>query len=155
MTLPSDLFESVKPAIEEHLEHAGYVLVAARSYRAEGGRLTLELLVDRAEGGISLDEVTTLSREIAGLLDAPGVLESTYVLDVSSPGLDRPLTTPRDFKRVIGRTLRVFLKEPVAGKIEHMGLLADVAEAGVILSTKDTTIDIPFTHVNKAKQVIL
>jgi ribosome maturation factor RimP len=108
MTSPSDVFEGVKPAIEEHLVRAGYVLVAARSYRAQGGRLTFEILVDRAEGGISLDEVTTLSREIAGLLDAPGVLESAYVLDVSSPGLDRSLTTPQDFRRAIGRTLRVF-----------------------------------------------
>ncbi len=154
MISPNDILEGVRPGIEGHLEHAGYVLVAARSYRAQGGRLTLELLVDRAGGGITLDEVTSLSREIAGLLDETGSLESSYILDVSSPGIDRPLTTSADFRRVIGRLLRVFLKEPVAGRIEYMGLLAQVNEAGLTLSMKDTTIDIPFTHVNKAKQVI-
>ena len=88
-------------------------------------------------------------------MERSGYLRQSYTLGVSSPGLDRPLVTFSDFRRVIGRQVRLFLREPVAEKIEHCGTIESVAGEQIILKTDTNTIGIPLDKVNKAKQVIL
>ncbi len=150
-----DLLLKIKPLFEEHLGRTGYCLVDLRFYKNQLGALILEVLADRTEGGITLDECTVLNRELGGLLEKNGLEETRYTLDVSSPGLDRPLFVRADFRRVIGREIRVFLKEEVEGKIEHAGALVSAGDDGIELETTQKTIVIPYDKVNRAKQVIL
>ena len=126
-----------------------------RFYRAEGGALILEILADRAEGGIRLDECAVLNRELGALLEEKDLVADRYTLEVSSPGLDRPLVTPQDFGRKKGKEVRIFLRQPVGDRIEYQGLIAAVAADGLTLITKTGSIYLPFDKVNKAKQVIL
>lgn len=149
----------MRPKFIEHLDHGGYVLVDLRVRRDPLGRQVLEVLADRSQGGITLDECARLSRELSGLIEAADIFESRFILDVSSPGLDRPLSTPGDFSRAKGRTVRVHLNVPVEGKLEHVGVIEEVTEQEVVVGVKtkkeNKKIRIYLDQINKAKQVIL
>ncbi len=148
-----DIVLRVKERVTPCLERAGYVLVDLRLYRDQIGRRVLEVLADRPDGGITLGECGTLNREIGALLEREGVLMDRCLLDVSSPGTDRPMTLPADFRRARGRRIRVFLSAPVAERIEYCGILDDVGADAIRLALEDTTIDITYDKINKAKQV--
>jgi ribosome maturation factor RimP len=95
-----------------------------------GRRRLLRLVVD-ADGGVSLDDIALVSRELSARLDATGAMgEAPYTLEVSSPGVDRPLTLPRHWRRAVGRLVRVPLagrdddgpsSEPVEGRVIAAG----------------------------------
>jgi ribosome maturation factor RimP len=101
-------------------------------YRFEGGRLVLKFLVDTAQG-ISLDELSHLNRAIGAVLDEHEPISGRYTLEVSSPGLDRPLKTVSDFERVIGRRVRVITSELVESQQEHTGELLNAGEEAIVL----------------------
>jgi ribosome maturation factor RimP len=149
-----DTLLKIKEQVAPHLESAGYVFVDMRLYRNQAGAQVLEVLADRPEGGITLGECAALSRQIGGLLEQENILTGRTVLSVSSPGTDRPLRTFEDFRRVKGRTVRVFLSQPVSGKIEHCGVLEEAAGEVIRLILADKTIEIPYDKINKAKQVV-
>lgn len=114
----------------------------------------VEVLADKEEGGISLDECAAVNKRIAHLLDENGVLGENYELYVSSPGLDRPLKTQKDFKRVLGRAVRFHLKEPVGAKLEYAGEIRAVEDQGVIVRTKEKELTLDFGNIQKAVQII-
>lgn len=150
-----DILLKFRALFIDYLEKGGYVLVDMRFYRAQGGASVLEVLVDRAEGGINLDECVRLNRELGALMDGSGIALDRYTLDVSSPGMDRPLATAADFKRVLGRPARFFLGEAVEERIEYEGVIVGVDDLEVTVKTKQKTIQIPMDKINKAKQVIV
>ncbi len=145
----------IKPVLEEYLQKGGYVLVDARFFKDSQHQLVLEILADREEGGITLDECVRLNRELGDCIEQSGEIFERYILDISSPGLDRPLVTSSDFRRYIGRQIRVFLREPVEGKIEYCGDIVSATETAVQLKTGKKIIQVPLDKINKAKQVIL
>ncbi|MBI1953090.1 MAG: ribosome maturation factor RimP [Candidatus Omnitrophica bacterium] len=102
------------------------------TYRFEGSRMVLRFLVDTARG-ITLDELGRLNQAIGALLDERDAIPSAYVLEVSSPGLDRPLKTPLDFERMIGRRIKVSTAVPVAGRRELAGELVNANEEAIQL----------------------
>lgn len=144
----------LKPLLIAYLEKGGYELVDLRFYRRQN-ELTFELLVDRAEGGINLDEVGRINRESGEIIEQSGLILEAYTLDVSSPGLDRPLATRRDFRRAQNSEVRIFLREAVEGKIEYIGVVEFVKDDCIGLNIKEKTIEIPLDKVNKAKRVII
>ncbi len=150
-----DVLLELKPLLEKHLDTGGYVLVDARFYRDSMGQNVLELLVDRAEGGIKLDECVRLNRELGDIIEKSALVGQNYILDISSPGMDRPLVSRADFKRNIGYKVRVFLKEAYQGKIEYCAQIAGVGEGELVLNTGEKTLKIPLGIINKAKQVII
>ncbi len=100
--------------------------------RYEGGRMVLRFLVDTARG-IRLDELSGLNQAIGALLEERNLIPEPYVLEVNSPGLDRPLKTGWDFERVIGRRVKVSTLLPVDGKTEHSGELRMANEEAIVL----------------------
>lgn len=123
-------------------------------YRYEGRNLFLRILVDRPEGGITLEECAEFNRQISGILDERGILKERYILEVSSPGLDRPLKQKNDFLRCLNRKARFFLNEPVNGKIELQGVIEKVEGDAVYIGIDKEALKIPLAKINKAKQVI-
>jgi ribosome maturation factor RimP len=123
-------------------------------HRYEGRNLVLRLLVDKPEGGISLDECAELNINISKILDEKNIIQDRYILEVSSPGLDRPLKTKNDFSRCITKRVKFFLCEAINGKIEIDGVIKDVSEESVGLQTDKGIVQIPFSIINKAKQII-
>ena len=97
-----------------------------------GGRLTLRCLVDTARG-ITLDELGSLNRAIGALLEEHDVIPDRYLLEVSSPGLDRRLKAGKDFERVIGRRVRIMTSAPVSSRQEHHGEVIGANDEAVVL----------------------
>ncbi len=122
------LLEALRPVVEQ----TGYDLEDV-TVSSAGRRSLVRVSVD-AEGGIDLDGVAEVSRAVSEVLDAPGrggeltetVLPGPYVLEVSSPGVDRPLTQPRHWRRASGRLVRVS-----AGERQVTGRVVEVSDAGV------------------------
>ncbi|MFH0913482.1 MAG: ribosome maturation factor RimP [Candidatus Omnitrophota bacterium] len=122
--------------------------------RYEGRGLVLRILTDRPEGGITLAECAQLNKQINQTLDEKDILQARYILEVSSPGLDRPLKTKNDFLRCANKKARFFLNEAVNGKIEWAGTIDKVDDDKVYINTGAVTIEIPLARINKAKQLI-
>jgi ribosome maturation factor RimP len=117
--------------------------------------LILRFLVDKPTGGISLQECGMLNERLSELLDKENMIEGSYVLEVSSPGVDRPLYSEKDFLRVWGRRVKIFFNEPVDKKLEIEGVVDEVKDAVVFLRQGGQIIKIPLDKIKKAKQVII
>jgi len=148
-----ELTEKLRSVIGGYLESQGLELVEL-IYRQEGRDFVLRILADRPQGGITLDECAGLNIQISGLLDEKGILQERYILEVSSPGLDRPLKSREDFLRCTGRNARFFLNEPVNGKIEMDGVINKVDNNYVYIESGGKTVEIPLARINRAKQII-
>lgn len=99
----------------------GFELVDVDVKRAPGGTV-VRLVVDK-EGGIGLDDLQSVSEEVSAVLDAEDPITSRYTLEVSSPGLDRPLRSEADYRRFLGRLARLSSYEPVGGRRQWTGRL--------------------------------
>ncbi len=95
-------------------------------------RFLLRFLVDKP-AGITLDECARLNREISRLLDEENIVQEGYVLEVSSPGLDRPLRRTRDFERCLGQLVKIALHQPLNGQNVWIGFMDGVDEENVII----------------------
>ncbi len=139
----------ILPILEENnVELVGLSLVKA-PYRP-----TLRLLVDKTYGGINLQECARLNEKIGEVLDTQDPMLDKYILEVSSPGLDRPLKTKSDFLRCINRKAKFFLLESIKGKIELDGIITKVADDSVYIDIDGDIIEVPLVKVNKAKQLL-
>ena len=101
-------------------------------YRRESSGMVLRVQVDRqgpsstAEESVSVDDCARVSRDLSALLDVEDVVPATYTLEVSSPGLDRPLRDARDYQRFSGRRAKLVMREPVDGQLFFKGRLGGV-----------------------------
>ncbi len=134
-------------------ERQGLEVVECDLFRA-GRKLILRVFVDK-EGGVNLDDCQRLSRELGAALDLEDLIPGSYTLEVSSPGLDRPLRSTRDFLRQKGRTLRLGLSEAIGGRKALSGKLLDANDDAVTLEVargKATeTISVPRSAILHAK----
>ena len=147
------VIEQVKSAVVPVLEEMGIELVDL-TFRREGGRLMLRLLADK-EGGITVDECAHINRCLSEVLDQKSIINQRYTLEVSSPGIDRPLVTQKDFHRVIGRMVRIITSIPINNSNDYTGFVRAVDEQNVTIETKeDHSIRVPLDKITKAKEVI-
>jgi len=127
----------------------GYELVEVQ-FRRESHGLVLRVIIFH-EQGIGVDDCSLVSREVSRLLDVEDQIDQAYHLEVSSPGLDRPLQTARDFARYTGKTVRVIFGE---ASEEVVGAIEEVDENQVVLSGRDGRREVPLSQVKKARLVI-
>jgi len=146
--------EELKALIGEHLKLQGLELVDC-IFRYEGSDLILRILVDRPGGGIALGECARLNREISQMLDEKEIVSERHILEVSSPGLDRPLRTKSDFLRCVGRKARFFLKSPLSGKIEIEGAITKTEGESVYVDLSGESLEVPLAVINMAKQIVI
>ncbi len=144
--------DKIKEIIMPLLNEAGVKLVEM-TYRRIGRNMLLRLLVDKSTG-ITLDECSDLNSRIGDVLDAEEFLSTSYILEVSSPGLDRPITARDDFERLIGKKMEIFLKDSLNGKLQYNGILEKVGEDFLLIRDKADSINIPLDTVNKGKLTI-
>ena len=131
------------------LEELGLELVEVQ-YRREQSGWVLRLVIDR-ENGVSLDDCTVASREIGQILDIEDFIDQAYNLEVSSPGLDRPLKSMADFQRFTGRKAKIKTTAPVAGEHVFTGRILQAEEETIILDVGTRKVSIPFSEVAKAR----
>lgn len=118
--------------------------------RRQGKVVHIEVLVDHEEGGITLDECSAINKQLSKYIEEKNLIAEDYVVEVSSPGLDRPLKTSKDFRRVLGESARFHLSEIIEGKIEHMGVIQEVNDDVIKVETKKNMIQIPIHKIQKA-----
>ena len=148
-----ELLDKIRRTSAGYIESLGYEIIAVTLSKVSGA-LTLRFLVDRPAGGISIAECADLNEQLGILLDKENILEERYVLEVSSPGVDRPLVTERDFLRVSGRQVRVFLSEPIKGRMDWEGIVDKVQDNSLFLEIGEEIARIPLNNIKKAKQVV-
>jgi ribosome maturation factor RimP len=139
--------------IAGHLRAAGFELVELIC-RNEGRDLFLRVLADRPCGGITIEECSRLNNELESIMDTQGFLKERYILEVSSPGLDRPLRMRQDFFRCQGKEAEFFLNRPINSKTEWQGIISGVSDNAVSLWVKEQRLEIPIDAITKAKQII-
>ena len=119
--------------------------------RREGSRSgrVLRLYLDK-EGGPNMGDLSQLSRELGLLLDDRDVIDGAYTLEVSSPGVNRPLKVPEHFKRFIGKNVRVRTRDLVQGRRSFLGPLMDVMNEKIVLNQDGKPVEIPFAAIEKS-----
>ncbi|MCA1826324.1 MAG: ribosome maturation factor RimP [Myxococcales bacterium] len=117
-----------------------------------GGRQVLRLYIDKA-GGVSLDDCTNMSRSVSTALDVEDPVDGAYDLEVSSPGLDRPLRTPEHFEKFKGSKVRVKTFAPVIDRKTFVGTLKEYANGEVVVDVDGREFRIPHAQIAKANVV--
>jgi len=145
------LREQLSGIINSYLESQGLALVDL-VVRYEGNNLSLKIFADRPQGGITLDECAMINKYVGNILDEKELIGEKYILEVSSPGLDRPLRTKNDFLRCLGKKAVFFLKEPVCGKLELRGIITEASDDLVKIDAGDGILEIPIINIGKSKQ---
>src|SRR5208283_189173 len=128
--------------------------VVSADLLGSGRRLLLRVAVDKT-GGVTVGDCERMSRSLEALLDVEDPISGPYVLEVSSPGLDRPLRSQRDFEKNIGRLARIVTSEKIDGQTFFLGRIADVGEGWVRLTMEardgEKDIFIPSGNISKAR----
>ncbi|HYS43834.1 MAG TPA: ribosome maturation factor RimP [Geobacteraceae bacterium] len=146
----SEVLQGVRRMAREILEYAGMELVHLEMKREPGGQL-VRLYIDK-DGGVTLDDCTLISRQLSAQLDIEDPIEGRYTLEVSSPGLDRPLFTDRDFARFAGRQIRLSTRVPLDGRRNFQGRLEGIADGSVRMTLQEgRVVAIPRDQVARAR----
>ncbi len=132
------------------LEPLGLMLVE-REFTTEYGRLVLRVYVEREGGTVSLEDCEAVSRSLESLLDVDDLIPDSYVLEISSPGLDRPLRRPEDFKRFAGKKVQVKTTEVWEGFKSFTGQLLGVDGDQIVIHGDRGDVKIPFSMLAKAR----
>ncbi|MBS4008258.1 MAG: ribosome maturation factor RimP [Clostridium sp.] len=121
----------------------------------DGGRMILRVYIDR-EGGIMLEHCETMSYALEEALDSLDPIEEHYLLEVSSPGVERPLKKAQDYERFTGREAKVRLFSPLNGQKKFIGTLRGLEEENILLEMeKQTLVRIPVSQVAKANLIFI
>ena len=147
------LIEKIKVIIEPVLIEANIELVDLGFVHVNGG-ITIRILADKIGGGINLGECAQLSRAISQALEGQDLIDARYMLEVSSPGLDRPLKRQSDFVWSLNKEVVFFLNDLVNGKCQWQGVINKVDQTTVFIQVSGELLEIPLIKINKAQLVI-
>jgi ribosome maturation factor RimP len=145
------LLKEIEALVAPVLDEMGIELVDLEYFSGQG-RQFLRIYADRPTG-ITLDDCAMVSREIGHLLDVSDLLQHQYVLEVSSPGLNRPLKRERDFLRVVGQQIKVQTTAPLKGRRNFSGVLQSVENGMLKVDLDDAVVQILVESIRKANLV--
>ena len=128
------LARKIVDLLEPHLERLGFELVNVEFRRGSRRNSLLRLLVDQPGGGITLNELERLSPILSDLLDVYDPVDGSYTLEVSSPGINRPLAKLKDFEAFRGQRVRIRTHQPRDGRKNFEGVLLEVRADGIDLA---------------------
>jgi ribosome maturation factor RimP len=149
-----DATDRIARLITPTLDGMGYELVRVQLTGGKG-RQTLQIMAERQDrAGMKVDDCADISRAVSALLDVEDPLPGAYELEVSSPGIDRPLTRLDDYRRFAGFEARIELLAPVEGRKRFRGRLKGVAGDRVTIETEEGETDLPFGSIQRAKLVL-
>jgi len=146
-----DILEKVRQVAAPLAAQEGLELVDVE-FGGPGGRQTLRLFIDK-EGGVSLDDCTSVSRAVSAALDVEDPIDGAYDLEVSSPGLDRPLRTPEHFQKYAGERVKVKTYAPISetdNRKTFVGQLLGFENGFVLVDVDGKVFRIPHAQVSKA-----
>jgi ribosome maturation factor RimP len=142
----------LEPILEPAIEAAGYRLVRLRLM---GGKTkTLQIMAERPDGTMNVEDCAKLSHALLDFIEAEDPLEGEYELEVSSPGIDRPLTRLTDFSRYAGHEAKLELLAPLDGRKRFRGKLLGLDGNEVVIETQGARFKFPFRGIADAKLVL-
>jgi ribosome maturation factor RimP len=147
-----EIIERVRSVAEPLVAGEGMELVEVELVGSLA-RPTLRLYIDKADGGISLDDCALVSRSVSAALDVEDPIEGSYELEVSSPGLDRPLRKAEHFTKYAGEMVRIKTYGPVAeagNRKNYLGVLKGFENGKVLIDVEGTVFQVPLDQIAKA-----
>jgi ribosome maturation factor RimP len=147
----SVVIREISQLIEPILDEMDVELVDIE-YLSYHGRWIVRIYVDK-EGGITVDDCARVSREIDEIIDVKDVIPHAYVLEVSSPGLNRPLKKDKDFQRAVGKKIKARISAPLKGRRHFTGYLKDFRNGTLYLEVEDNPVSLSLRDVEKANLV--
>ena len=147
------LAERIAKLITPTLDALGFELVRVQLSGSQ--RPTLQVMAEPASGRVmSVEDCAAVSRAISALLDVEDPIAGTYSLEVSSPGIDRPLTRTKDYERFMGHEAKIETNAPIDGRKRFKGAIKAVDAKAVALEVEGAEIRIPFAAIHKSKLVL-
>ncbi len=140
--------EIITPVIED----MGFELVRVRLM--SGKETTLQIMADKPEGGIEVDDLALINQALSAVLDVEDPILDEYTLEVSSPGIDRPLTRLKDFDAFEGYEAKLETEELIDGRRRFKGQLAGVEDDEVLINVAEGTVGLKFDWLTDAKLVL-
>ncbi len=141
--------EKIEERLSPALEHLGYTLIE-REIVHEAGRFVLRLYIDK-EGGVTIDDCERASHGVEDLIEVEELIPSSYSLEVSSPGINRPLRRRDDFQRFSGSKIKLRTREQIDGRANYKGTLEGVDGDDILMEVDGSHYRIPFQMLLKAK----
>ena len=148
MTIEQKLEDLFKPTVES----MGFELWAIE-YIPAGRHTTLRVFVDKL-GGINVDDCAAISRQLSAIMDVEDPISDQYMLEVSSPGLDRILIKPEHFKRYEGKSVRIRSAVAILGRKKINGLMTKVLDDAIEVEVDGELFEVPFGLIDKANLAI-
>jgi len=145
--VPGNIQEIVEPVVES----LGYELVGIEFLR-QGKHGLLRVYID-TENGVTVDDCGKVSHQLSGVLDVEDVIKGQYRLEVSSPGLDRPLFKLAHFERFAGHQARLTLATPIEGQRKFKGVLQGVEDGKVIVNIGENELVLSISAIDKANLI--
>lgn len=155
-TIPQErgLGQRVRAIVEPAMTEMGFALVLVRA-QEEKGHSVLQLLVEGAdESPVTVDQCVAISHAVEPLLELHNPIAGAYRLEVSSPGLDRPLVRPSDYKRFAGEEAKLEIFPPLEGRKRFRGILRGLEGESVRLDTSEGPVALPYSSITQAKLLV-
>ncbi len=146
----TELLRKIEDIVSPTIVGMGYELVRVAMSRGGG---TLQIMIEPADGRpMDVEDCATLSRALSAVLDVDDPIPSAYTLEVSSPGIDRPLTREKDYVRWAGHLARMETTQPIEGRRRFKGTLLGLENGTVRIKLEDgTEADVPLSQITRAK----
>ncbi|MBL8566956.1 MAG: ribosome maturation factor RimP [Hyphomicrobiaceae bacterium] len=153
----SGLDAEVARIVEPALIDLGFRLVRVQISGRDGK--TVQIMAERPDGTINIDDCEAISRQVSALLDVNDVVSGSYRLEVSSPGIDRPLVRPSDFEAWAGNEAKIELRQPVSGRKRYRGIVEgyEAGEARIVVDLEGvgkTVVGFPVELISDARLVL-
>jgi len=148
-----DATDRIQRIIAPTVEDMGYDIVRVQISGMQ--RPTLQIMAERRDdGAMTVEDCAEISRAVSAVLDVEDPIASAYTLEISSPGIDRPLTRLKDYERFAGFEARVETRFPIDDRKRFRGLLRGVADEAVQIETDTGMVAIPFADIQRGKLVL-
>jgi len=144
--------DQIRALIEATVESLGFELV--RVTYGGGRKPTLQIMAERPDGTMGVEDCAKVSREVSLLLDVEDPLQGEYLLEVSSPGIDRPLTRAKDFERWVGFDVKIEMVEAIDDRRRFRGRMTAFDGDIISLSMDDGDVKLAYADVSKAKLIL-
>ena len=147
------LAEKIEDAIKPSIIDMGFDLVQVKLMDGKSSQ-TLQIMAERPDGSMGLEDCAAISRQISAILDVEDVIATAYRLEVSSPGIDRPLVKLADYTKYIGHQAKIETVLPVSARKRFAGVLKAVEGNAIIITVDNKEFTLPFEDVQSAKLVL-
>jgi ribosome maturation factor RimP len=147
------LTDQIAALVQPTLESMGYALVQVKFMDGNKSK-TLQIMAERPDGTMGLDDCTAVSRQVSAMLDVEDIIPGEYRLEISSPGIDRPLVKLADYRAYIGHAAKIDTALPIDGRKRFSGPLKAVEGESVVITVDNRDHSLPFADIAAAKLVL-